>query len=171
MVAGFAIVLGSLGLVALPFLHAVRRAKEWAWWTGGIRFGNVAVASRLKPGSLIGTYWKLIGLGLVALLSYAAAAAGLTVVLDAPAPVGGPFQMLVHGRLPVWGFAAYLAMYLILGIALGVLARIYTLQRVWRRVVATCTVINIADAADVAAAGDIVSAFGEGLADGLDFGL
>ena len=46
-----------------------------------------------------------------------------------------------------------------------------TLQRVWRRVVAACAVIDIADASDVAATGDIVSAFGEGLADGLDFGL
>ena len=92
-------------------------------------------------------------------------------MLHSPAPVGGPFEMLLHGRLPVWGFAAYLAMYLILGIALGVLARIYTLQRIWQRVVAACAVIHIAEAADVAAAGDTVSAFGEGLADGLDFGL
>jgi hypothetical protein len=171
MVAGFAIVLGCLGLVALPFLHAVRRAKEWAWWAGGIRFGNIAVACRLRPGGLIGIYWKLIGLGLVVLLGYAAAAAGLTAVLHFSAPVGGAFQMLLHGRLPLWGFAAYLAMYLILGIALGVLARIFTLQRVWQRVVVACAVINIADAADIAAAGDTVSAFGEGLADGLDFGL
>ena len=49
--------------------------------------------------------------------------------------------------------------------------RIYTLQRVWRRVLAACAVIDVADASDVAATGDIVSAFGEGLADGLDFGL
>ena len=49
--------------------------------------------------------------------------------------------------------------------------RIYTLQRVWRCVVAACAVIDVADASDVAATGDIVSAFGEGLADGLDFGL
>ena len=52
-----------------------------------------------------------------------------------------------------------------------VLMRIYTLQRVWRRVVAACAVIDIAGASDVAATGDTVSAFGEGLADGLDFGL
>jgi len=32
-------------------------------------------------------------------------------------------------------------------------------------------VVDLAAASDVAAAGEIVSAFGEGLADGLDFGL
>jgi len=45
------------------------------------------------------------------------------------------------------------------------------LQRVWRRVVAACAVVDVAGAADVSAAGEIVSALGEGLADGLDFGL
>jgi len=52
-----------------------------------------------------------------------------------------------------------------------VLARICTLQRVWRRVVAACAVINIGAATNVGAAGDVIGAVGEGLADGLDFGL
>jgi uncharacterized membrane protein YjgN (DUF898 family) len=169
--AGFAILLGSLGLIALPFLHAVRRAKEWAWWARGIRFGNVAVACYLRPGSLIGVYWRLIGLGLLVFLAYAAVAGVLTAMLHFQAPTGGPLAMILRGQLPAWSLAAYLAMYLMLGIALGVLARIYALQRVWQRVVAACAVINIGEAADVAAAGDIVSAVGEGLTDGLDFGL
>jgi hypothetical protein len=75
------------------------------------------------------------------------------------------------GQLPIWGMAAYAVFYLLLGVALGVLARIYTLQRVWQRVVRACAVINIEGAADVTAAGELVSGFGEGLADGLDFGL
>ena len=62
-------------------------------------------------------------------------------------------------------------MALLMLVALSALARIYTLQRVWRRVIESCAVINIAAAADVTAAGDSVGAFGEVLADGLDFGL
>jgi hypothetical protein len=151
-----------MALIALPFLHAVRRAKEWAWWVGGIRFGSVAVVCRLRPGSLIGIYWKLIGLGLLVFLGYAAIAAGLTALV-------GPSAML--GQLAAWGFAFHALMYLLLLVTLGVLARIYSLQRIWRRVIEVCAVINIGDASDVAAAGDVVSAFGEGLADGLDFGL
>jgi uncharacterized membrane protein YjgN (DUF898 family) len=169
--AGGAIVLGSLLLIALPFLHAVRRAKEWAWWAKGIRFGSVAVACHLRSGSLIGIYWKMIGLGLLIFFGYAVVFATLTAVLHFQAPAGGLLAMILRGGLPVWGLVAYVAMYLLLGIALGVLARIYTLQRVWRRVIEACAVINIGDAADVAAAGDVVNAFGEGLADGLDFGL
>jgi hypothetical protein len=75
------------------------------------------------------------------------------------------------GQLPTWGIAVCAVAYLLLIITFWVLMRIYTLQRVWRRVVAASTVLDIADASDVAAAGDIASAIGEGLADGLDFGL
>jgi uncharacterized membrane protein YjgN (DUF898 family) len=159
---GGAILLGTLSLVALPFLHAIRRAKEWAWWAEGIRFGGVAVTCHLRACSLIGIYWKLIGLGLLVFLSYAVIATGLTALV-------GPAVML--GESAAWGFGAHALMYLLLLVSFGVLARIYTLQRVWRRVIEACAVVNIDDAADVAAAGDVVNAFGEGLADGLDFGL
>jgi uncharacterized membrane protein YjgN (DUF898 family) len=169
--AGFALLLGCLGLFVLPFLHAVRRAKEWAWWADGIRFGSVAVACKLRAGSLIGIYWKLIGLGILLLLGYTVFAATVTAALHFNAPTGGILAMLMQGQIPVWGLASYVMMYLVLLVALGVLARIYTLQRVWRRVIEACVVINIGGAADVAAAGDAVSAFGEGLADGLDFGV
>jgi hypothetical protein len=79
--------------------------------------------------------------------------------------------MILARQLPIWGFVAFAATYLLLIIAIGVLLRIYTLQRVWRRVVAACAVIDIAAASNVGAAGDVVTAFGEGLADGLDFDL
>jgi uncharacterized membrane protein YjgN (DUF898 family) len=164
-------VLRGLFLVALPFLHAVRRAREWVWWANGIRFGSVSVACGLRPGSLIGTYWKLVGLGLLALLGYGLIAAVLNVALHGGAAAGSPFMMLLRGQLTVWAFAGYATAYLLLLIALGVLFRIYTLQRVWKRVVAACVVIDLAAASDVVAAGDMVTGFGEGLADGLDFGL
>ena len=83
----------------------------------------------------------------------------------------GPVAAAFSGQLPMWGFAAYAVTYLLLIVTFWVLMRIYTLQRVWRRVVDGCVVINIAAASDVASAGEMVSAFGEGLADGLDFGL
>jgi hypothetical protein len=78
---------------------------------------------------------------------------------------------LLRAQSSWWGLAAYAVPYLLLIVTMWVLMRIYTLQRVWGRVVDTCAVINIAAASEVAAAGDIVSGFGEGLADGLDFGL
>jgi len=167
-----ALLLGGVLLLSLPFLHAIRRAREWAWWAGGIRFGGVAVACHLRSGSLIGVYWKLIGLVLLVVAVFSAIAAGLAAALfNFGASSGGLPAMILARQLPVWGFVAFAATYLLLIIAIGVLLRIYTLQRVWRRVVAECAVIDIEAASNVGAAGDVVTAFGEGLADGLDFGL
>ena len=46
---------------ALPFLYAAYKAVEWRWWMSGIRFGAVAVESKLQPGALHDLYWKMIG--------------------------------------------------------------------------------------------------------------
>jgi len=167
---GATMLFGFFLFFALPFLHGLRRAREWAWWASGIRFGKVAIICELRPGSLIAVYWKLIAWSLLVLLVFAAITAGITVPLFAGTP-GGRAVAILSGQLPMWSFALYAVAYLLLIITIWVLIRIYTLQRVWRRVVAACAVIDIAGASDVAATGDTVSAFGDGLADGLDFGL
>lgn len=164
--AGSLMAIGTLMFVVLPFLHGIRRAREWNWWCGGIRFGKVSVTCNLSAGSLIGVYWKLIGLSALVVLVFSAIAGGLAAMLFAAAPAA-----LMHKQLPWWGFVLYAILYLLLIITMWVLMRIYTVQRVWRRVIDNCTVIDIAGAANVGAAGELVSAFGEGLADGLDFGL
>jgi uncharacterized membrane protein YjgN (DUF898 family) len=166
------ILLGFLLFIPLPFLHAVRRAREWAWWAGGLRFGGVEVACTLPSGSLIGVYWTLVGLATLVVLVWAAALGGLTAMLLALAGGGrDAVQALFRGQIAIWALPVYAATYLLMLVAMGALWRIYTLQRVWRRVAESCAVVNIGAAADVAAAGDLVSGFGEGLADGLDFGV
>jgi uncharacterized membrane protein YjgN (DUF898 family) len=167
----WAMLVAALLFFTLPFLHGVRRAREWAWWGSGIRFGDVAVSCDVRPGSLIAIYWKLIGWSLLVFLLFVAIVTGMTVALFAGGHGGGTAAALLRGQFPWWALAAYAVAYLMLIVGFWVLMRIYTLQRVWRRVVDACAVINIAGASDVAAAGDIVSALGEGLADGLDFGL
>ena len=168
--AGFIMLLAGVMLFTVPFLHGIRRAREWAWWGSGIRFGDVAVICELRSGSLIGIYWKLIGWYVLVMLAFAAIAGAMAALFFA-AQLGVSAATLLRGHLPWWGLAGYAVTYLLLIVTIWALMRIYTLQRVWRRVVDACAVINIAAAADVAAAGDMVSGFGEGLADGLDFGV
>lgn len=168
--AGSLMVIASLMFVALPFLHGMRRAREWNWWCGGIRFGQVSVTCNLTDGSLIGVYWKLIGMSVLVMLVFSAIAGGLAGVLFIGPIRIGPTAAL-GGQFPWWGFVPFAALYLLLIITMWVLMRVYTVQRVWQRVVDGCTVVNIEGAANVGAAGELVSAFGEGLADGLDFGL
>ena len=58
--------------------------------------------------------------------------------------------------------------YLALLLALGVVWRIYTVQRIWKLVVASVSIENLAAAEHVVAKGEAASAIGEGLADSLD---
>jgi hypothetical protein len=51
---------------------------------------------------------------------------------------------------------------------LNVVLRVYLLRDVWARVLASTNLHGIEAAANVAAKGDLASALGEGLADGLD---
>jgi uncharacterized membrane protein YjgN (DUF898 family) len=160
--------LGSVLLIALPFLHAARKAVELRWWAGGIRFGNATIQCNLRPSALIGTYWAPIGMSILVVFGFTAIGGGLAALLFSVNDSALSIGMALLGK-SVLGITAYGIWYMALLLALGVLARIYLLQRVWKRVSEACTLHNADAVAEVASAGEAVSALGEGLADGLDF--
>ena len=156
-------------LLAAPFIYAVFKATEWRWWLSGIRFGEVRFESELRRGALVGLYWKAIGWFLLIVVSFSGylfACASLIAKMSqlpmAKLFVAGHLQdsipMLLLGAL------GYLTLILILNVVL----RIYLLRDVWARLVASTTVHHIEAVANVSASGDLASALGEGLADGLD---
>ena len=168
--------LASLTLIIVPFIYAAFKATEWKWWLQSMRIGGVRFDSDLKRGALVGTYWKLIG------MSYVAGLVEL-VFMGIVFAIGFGVLKLLHvspdmlaAQLKTGHFSAsfvpviilYVFAYLGLIQALGVVRRIYLVQRIWKIVTASITVHHL-DAADhVLAAGEAASAFGEGLADGLD---
>ena len=168
IVAGLLILVGTLTIFALPFLHAVRKAKEWRWWAGGIRFGEAAIVCSLPADALIGIYWGLIGMGLLLLLGFSVAAGAIHGVLAVLVGHALPGATSL-ASMPISGVLAYGILYLILILSLTVLARIFTLHHVWRRVADACQLVNPEAASNVGSAGAAASAIGEGLVDGLDF--
>jgi uncharacterized membrane protein YjgN (DUF898 family) len=158
-----------LVVVAAPFIYAAFKAVEWRWWISGIRFGGVRLESSLLRGALVGLYWKAIGwfLLIVALfVGYLFGGAALIASMSGkpiakfftPANLQGSVSMIV---LAMIGYLAFI-------LALNVVLRVYLLRDVWVRVLASTNVHGIEAAANVAAKGDLASALGEGLADGLD---
>jgi uncharacterized membrane protein YjgN (DUF898 family) len=152
-----------------PFIYGVFKAVEWRWWLSGIRFGDVRFESALLRGALVGLYWKVIGwfLLLVVLVSaYLFASAGLIArmlqtpiaKMFTPGNLQGSIPMIV---LAVIGYLSFI-------LAVNVVLRVYLLRDLWARLVASTTAYNIEAAANVSARGDLASALGEGLADGLD---
>jgi uncharacterized membrane protein YjgN (DUF898 family) len=152
-----------------PFLYGAFKAVEWRWWISGIRFGDVRLESTLLRGALVSLYWKVIGwfLLIVALfVGYLFLGAALIASISqtpmakffTPGNLQGSVPMLVLAGI---GYLAFI-------LTLNVVMRVYLLRDLWARIVGSTTVYHIGAAANVAATGDLASALGEGLADGLD---
>jgi len=158
-------------IIPAPFIYGAFRAIEWKWWVRGVRFGDVRFHSTLPTGRLIGLYWSVIGWCLLATAVfsvYMGGAIALYVRLT-----GTPIDRLfVGGRIthaiPV--IAIYVVGYLALVLAMNVVIRLYLLRDVWHRVVSSVVVERLDAAANVTARGELASAIGEGIADGLDVG-
>ena len=153
----------------LPFLYAHYKAVEWRWWVSGIRFGAVTVESKLESNALQGLYWKVIGWNFLLVMAFAILIGGAAALVAGlggakPGAAAGPDALAQNIPLLVVTVVGYMA----LALALGVVIRLYLTRDLWARVLQTTVVTNIAAAANVAAKGDLATAVGEGIADGLD---
>jgi len=152
-----------------PFVYAAFKAVEWRWWLSGLRFGGVRLESSLPRGALIGLYWKVIGwivLLALAFVVYLAICAGLVASMSA-APLNQFFAPQVFLKsIPLLVLAGI--GYLVFALAINVVIRIYLLRDLWVRVLASTNVHGMEAAANVSAKGELASALGEGIADGLD---
>jgi hypothetical protein len=84
------------------------------------------------------------------------------------APAGAAGIMWLIRQHSILMFALYIANYLAIALFASFVVRIYLVRGVWQRVVTSATVHNLESADDVRAMGDLASALGEGLVDGLD---
>jgi len=155
-------------MIPIPFIYGAFKAIEWKWWVEGLRFGDVSFRATLRTDALIGRYWAAVGwctLAYIGVAIYAAAATALYIQLT-----GVQLQkLLVAGQLlqavpmlVILGLG-YLGMVLVMNIAI----RVTLFRDIWQRVVGSVVVEHLGAAANVAAKGELVSALGEGIADGL----
>lgn len=154
---------------AAPFIYGAFKAVEMRWWLSGIRFGGVRLESNLRRGALIGLYWKMIGwiiLLALALALWLAISAALVASMSG-APLAEFFVPQVFSKsIPLLVLAGI--GYLVFILAVNVVIRVYLMRDLWVRVLASTVVHRIDAAADVSARGELASAVGEGIADGLD---
>jgi uncharacterized membrane protein YjgN (DUF898 family) len=150
----------------IPFFFAYYKAVEWQWWLSGIRFGEVTVESNLESGALQGFYWKVIGWSMLLSMGFGFVVGSLagTVIGINKALGAAPDGLTTSIPLAVVTVIGYLAF----ALGLSVVTRLYLSRDLWARVLSTTVVTNLAAAANVAAKGDLATAIGEGIADGLD---
>jgi uncharacterized membrane protein YjgN (DUF898 family) len=158
-----------LMMVGAPFLYGLFKAVEWRWWLSGIRFGDVRFESILLRGALVGLYWKVIGWFLLIVAGFVAYLFGSAAVIAgiSQTPMARFFTPgNLQGSVPM--IVAATVGYLTFILALNVVLRVYLQRDLWVRLIESTTVHHIEAAANVAVSGDLASALGEGLADGLD---
>jgi len=156
-------------LIPLPFIYGALKAREWRWWIGGSRIGDVSFESSLTGSALIGLYWKVIGWVLVLAVvfaAYLALCSGLVASMSGM-PISQFFAPQVLLKSVPLLILAGLG-YLVFALALNVVMRVYLLRDLWVRALASTIVHDIEAAANVSARGEMANALGEGFADGLD---
>jgi len=168
--------LASLTLVLVPFIYAAFKATEWKWWLENIRFGELRIESDLRRGAFIENYWKFFGMcilaficGLLLIMLIAAVGAGVAygLKMDFTGMAADMQKGHIHGTI-VAAILFYVFAYLALIQLMGIVTRIYLIQRMWKIIASSIIVRNLGVADSVQVKGQAASAFGEGLADGLD---
>jgi uncharacterized membrane protein YjgN (DUF898 family) len=151
-------------LLSFALLYPIFQAMVLRWWASGLRFGEVVVTSRLRTAQIYGVYARFL---LCALLF--TAAAGVIVVPGAfllSRLTSELDSMAKEITTTIAGLATYVA------IALGYSTIYQATVRLglWRCVVESLDVSNVAVLEQVSAAGEPASPIGEGLADALSVG-
>jgi uncharacterized membrane protein YjgN (DUF898 family) len=170
---GFGFIIAMLSLTLLPFIYPAFKATEYKWWAEGIGFGELRCDCSLSRGDMIGNYWKMIGISM--LVSTAAmivigviAGIGAFLLPKFGVQVSNWGLELKHGHFPPLLVGYYIFSYFSLFLALGIVQRIYLVQRIWKLVTVSIRIKHLEAIDNVRTKGDLVSALGEGLADGLD---
>lgn len=156
-------------LLVSPVLYGSFRAVEWWWWISGLRFGGVSFVSNIRPSDLIGLYYKVMGW--FALIVVVAAAAGFLCIAAMANLSGASIEEFFKANasedsIPMIVLPFIVSLFMLL--AMNIVSRLYLVRDIWARVAASTAVYGIEAAADVQVGGELASAIGEGLADGLD---
>jgi uncharacterized membrane protein YjgN (DUF898 family) len=151
-------------LLSFALFYPIFQAMVLRWWASGLRFGEVVVTSHLRTAQVYGVYAHFL---LYALLFTAAAGVivtpGAFVLQKLTQELDGMAKEIIT---TIAGLATYVA------IALGY-STIYQASvrlGLWRCLVESLDVSNLAALEHVSAAGQPASAVGEGLADALNVG-
>jgi uncharacterized membrane protein YjgN (DUF898 family) len=162
---GVAIAAISMSFIALPLLYPVFQAVKLRWWISGLRFGDVAVTSRLRIRQVYRVYLRLLlYLFLLGLL------AGIMGAMLASVVVGVVSLMHNATVIQVVGAAIGLLLYVVFMIGSSTVYQVIVAAGLWRLGTETAALSGEAALDGVRATGTASSALGEGLADALGVG-
>ncbi len=160
----FAALTGLWLLLSFAVLYPAFQTMVLRWWVSGLRFGDIAVDSRLRMSQVFGVYARFLGYALVfTFVVSVALMIGALALAAVSRPLDASYKEIVTTLLVLGAYVAS---------ALGY-STIYQATvklGLWRCVVETLDISNTAVLEHVTAAGEPASPVGEGLADALNVG-
>lgn len=152
-------------VLAAAVLYPAFQALVLRWWSGGLRFGDVAVTSRLRTGQVYRAYFRFLLFGLLFALGISvvsAAALGAAELLKGLSGSAEADELIT--------VAALMLSYVILALGYSTIYQATVKLSLWRLGMESAEISGIAALDQVKAAGRPASALGEGLADALHVG-
>jgi len=162
---GLALAALATSFIALLLLYPLFQAIKLRWWISGLRFGDVAVTSRLRIRQVYRVYVRVILYFLLfALLTMAFGGALIFAVVEVVSTVhNASLTQIVAGVLS-------LCLYVVVMIGSSAIYQVIVAAGLWRLGVETAALSGEAALDGVRATGTASSALGEGLADALGVG-
>jgi uncharacterized membrane protein YjgN (DUF898 family) len=161
--------LGSLTLYAsatltwLAIFYPIFQAMMLRWWVSGLRFGGVAVTSRLRTGQVFGVYARFLGYAL--LFSLPVSVLAVAALFAFPAVIEKEDHSLLSEIVVT---VALVAAYVIAALGYWTIHQATVGLGLWRRIAETLELSGGEALERVSAAGEPASPVGEGLADALN---
>ena len=155
---------GTWLLLSFAILYPIFQAMVLRWWAGGLRFGDVAVKSRLRTAQVYGVYARFLWYALL-----------FTLVAGVAVGVGWFGLEKLTGELDTMGdeiitTVAGLGAYVAIALGYATIHQATVRLGLWRCLAESLDLSNLAVLEQVSAAGDAASPIGEGLADALGAG-
>ena len=160
-----AVVCFTVSAVSVPLLYPLFQAVKLRWWISGLRFGEVAVTSRLRYRQVYRIYGRLT-LYLVA-LALATAIAGAMIAFAVVGTVGAAQNA---GLTQVAAGVISIVLYVVVMMGSSTIYQVVVAAGLWRLGAETAALTGEQALDGVRASGTASSALGEGLADALGVG-
>jgi uncharacterized membrane protein YjgN (DUF898 family) len=161
----FAMLMGGTAVTMATLLYPAFQALQLRWWTSGLRFGEIAMRSRLRTRHVYGAYVRFLWTALlfcigVAVLGFVALIAIGALAGNAGAGTGG--EIAATGALLVG--------YVITALGFSTVYRATVQLSLWQLGMESLQLSGLSALDRVNATGAASSALGEGLADALNVG-
>lgn len=160
----FAMLMGGVAATAAAVLYPAFQAIMLRWWSSGLRFGDIALRSRLRMRDVYGAYARFLGYALLFSLLIAIAA------IPALATIGWLSKAGFGTQGEIITTAILLVGYVAIALGFSTIYRATVLLSLWQLGVESLQLSGLATLERVKATGRPSSALGEGLADALNVG-